>query len=195
MSEEELIFSPYNALQLQDILRSRAELAFLPNVLEPGVIEKCAALAAQEHGDARKALDLLRVAGELAERNAEVKVTVNHVDTAQEKIDLDRVIETVKAQPKQSQAVLYSIMTLAEKDREVQTGEVFDTYQETCKRHGLKILTTRRVSDLIAELDLFGIISTRITSKGRYGRTRIISLSLSDAVCKKLKKLLYEIFL
>jgi cell division control protein 6 len=195
LSEEELIFSPYNALQLQDILRTRAELAFLPNILEPGVIEKCAALAAQEHGDARKALDLLRVAGELAERNAEVKVSVNHVDVAQEKIDLDRVIETVKAQPKQSQAVLYSIMTLAEKDREVQTGEVFDNYQETCKRHGLKILTTRRVSDLIAELDMFGIISTKITSRGRYGRTRIISLSLSDAVCKKLKKLLYEIFL
>jgi len=195
LSEEELIFSPYNALQLQDILRTRAELAFLPNVLEAGVIEKCAALAAQEHGDARKALDLLRVAGELAERNAEVKVSVNHVDSAQQKIDLDRVIETVKAQPKQSQAVLYSIMVLAEKDKQVQTGEVFDNYQETCKRQGLKILTTRRVSDLIAELDMFGIISTKITSKGRYGRTRIISLSLSDVVCKKLKKLLYEIFL
>ncbi|NIO44079.1 MAG: ORC1-type DNA replication protein [Candidatus Aenigmarchaeota archaeon] len=195
LSEEELIFPPYNALQLQDILRGRASVAFIPGMLEPGVIEKCAALAAQEHGDARRALDLLRVAGELVERNTEQKVTVKHVDVAQEKIDIDRILETVKAQPRQSQAVLFSIIELAEKNKEIQTGEVYDNYQEICKKHGFKILTTRRVSDLIAELDLFGIINTKIISKGRYGRTRIISLGLSSSIIKKLKKLLYEIFL
>jgi len=195
LSEEELIFPPYNALQLQDILKTRASLAFVPEILEGGVIEKCAALAAQEHGDARRALDLLRVAGELAERNSEEKVTINHVDSAQQKIDLDRVIETVKTQPKQSQAVLYAIVQLAEKNSDIQTGEVFDVYQNLCNQHGLKPLTQRRVSDLIAELDLFGIINTRIISKGRYGRTRIITLSLSDNVYKRLKNLLYEIFL
>ena len=195
LSEEELIFPPYNALQLQDILRGRASTAFIPGILEPGVIEKCAALAAQEHGDARRALDLLRVAGELAERSAEEKVSVRHVDIAQEKIDIDRILEIVKTQPKQSQAVLFSIIELAEKNKEIQTGEVYDNYQEICKKHGFKILTTRRVSDLIAELDLFGIINTKIISKGRYGRTRIISLGLSSSIIKKLKKLLYEIFL
>jgi cell division control protein 6 len=195
LSEEELIFPPYNALQLQDILRNRASLAFIPNSLGDGVIEKCAALAAQEHGDARRALDLLRVAGELAERSAEDKVTIEHVDAAQKKIDLDRIIETVKAQPKQSQAVLFAMMQLAEKTDEIQTRDVLDAYQDICKQQGLKLLTQRRVSDLIAELDLFGIINTKIISKGRYGRTRIISLGFSDGVNKKLKKLLYEIFL
>jgi len=195
LSEEELIFPPYNALQLQDILRGRASMAFLPNILEPGVIEKCAALAAQEHGDARRALDLLRVAGELAERNADEKVSVKHVDAAQEKIDIDSILEIVKAQPKQSQSVLFSIIELAEKNKEIQSGEIYDNYQETCKKHGLRILTTRRVSDLISELDLFGIINTKIISKGRYGRTRIVSLGLSSSIIKKLKKLLYKIFL
>jgi cell division control protein 6 len=195
LGEEELIFPPYNALQLQDILRTRASLAFSPEILEPGVIEKCAALAAQEHGDARRALDLLRVAGELAERNAEERVCISHVDIAQEKIDLDRVIETVKAQPRQSQAVLYAIIQSMEKSKEIQSGEVFDIYNNICEKHGLKPLTQRRVSDLIAELDLFGIINTKVISKGRYGRTRVISLGLSETVCKRLKNLLYEIFL
>jgi len=195
LSEEELIFPPYNALQLQDILRTRASLAFANGSLEPGVIEKCAALAAQEHGDARRALDLLRVAGELAERNFEEKVLIKHVDIAQEKIDIDRVLEIVKAQPKQSQLVLYSIIQLAEKAKEIQTGEVIDIYQNLCIEHGLKSLTQRRVSDLIAELDLFGIITTKIISKGRYGRTRVISLNLSEGIMKKLKNLLCEIFL
>jgi len=195
LSDEELIFPPYNALQLQDILRTRASIAFTMDVLEPGVIEKCAALAAQEHGDARRALDLLRVAGELAERKAEEKITVKHVDAAEEKIDVDRIIETVKAQPRQSQAVLYAMVQLAEKNKEIQTGEVFDKYQDICKQQGLKTLTTRRVSDLISELDLFSIINTKIISRGRYGRTRVISLNLSDTVYNKLKSLLEEIFL
>ena len=195
LSDEELIFPPYNALQLQDILRTRASAAFTMDVLEPGVIEKCAALAAQEHGDARRALDLLRVAGELAERKAEEKITVKHVDAAEEKIDVDRIIETVKAQPRQSQAVLYAMVQLAEKNKEIQTGEVFDKYQDICKQQGLKTLTTRRVSDLISELDLFSIINTKIISRGRYGRTRVISLNLSDTVYNKLKSLLEEIFL
>jgi len=195
LSEEELIFPPYNALQLQDILKTRSSIAFTPNILEVGVIEKCAALAAQEHGDARRALDLLRVAGELAERKSEEKVTIRHVDEAEEKIDVDRVIETIKAQPKQSQVVLYAIIELAEKDKEIQTGKVFDKYQDICKNQGLKILTTRRVSDLISELDLFSIINTKIISRGRYGRTKVISLSISDTVYNKLKNLLEEIFL
>jgi cell division control protein 6 len=195
LGEEELIFPPYNALQLQDILRTRASLAFVPESLEAGVIEKCAALAAQEHGDARRALDLLRVAGELAERGCEEKVLIKHVDIAQEKIDMDRVLEIVKAQPKQSQIVLYSIVQLAEKSKEIQTGNVIDNYQNLCTEHGLKSLTQRRISDLVAELDLFGIITTKIISKGRYGRTRVISLNLSECVLKRLKNLLYEIFL
>jgi len=194
LGEEELIFPPYNALELQDILKSRAKLSFQPDVLDIGVIEKCAALAAQEHGDARRALDLLRVAGELAERNADEKITIKHVDMAEEKIDIDRVIETVKSQPKQSQAVLYSILTLEEKG-EIQTGDVFDTYQEICNKQGLKILTQRRVSDLIAELDLFSIINSKVISKGRYGRTRIINVNLSNLIKNKLKSLLNQIFL
>ena len=195
LSEEELIFPPYNALQLQDILKNRASIAFTPDALKTGVIEKCAALAAQEHGDARRALDLLRVAGELAERKSEETITIKHVDDAEEKIDVDRVIETVKAQPKQSQIVLYAIIQLAEKEREIQTGEVFDKYNELCKQQALKGLTTRRVSDLISELDLFSVITTKIISKGRYGRTRVISLNVSDTVYNKLKNLMEEIFL
>ncbi|MHA2337487.1 MAG: Cdc6/Cdc18 family protein, partial [Candidatus Hodarchaeales archaeon] len=195
LSEEELIFPPYNALELKNILKTRSLIAFNPDVLGEGVVEKCAALAAQEHGDARRALDLLRVSGELAERYADEKITIKHVDIAEEKIDLDRIVETVKTQPKQSQIVLHSIMNLDEKNKEIQTGDVFDIYQDICKKHGLKPLTQRRISDLIAELDLFGIITTKVVSKGRYGRSRIINMNLSNQIKNKLKNLLNEIFL
>ena len=195
LSEEELLFPPYNAVQLQDILRQRAGLAFMPGVLEEGVIEKAAALAAQEHGDARRALDLLRVAGELAERVAEPKVMIRHVDAAQDKIDQDRVLEIVKSQPRQSQAVLWAVVKASEENRTIESGAVFDAYNKICTDHGLKPLTQRRVSDLIAELDLFGIITAKVISRGRGGRTRIITTNITDLTMKKLKPVLMEVFL
>ncbi|MEM5814843.1 MAG: AAA family ATPase, partial [Candidatus Aenigmatarchaeota archaeon] len=194
LSEEELVFPPYNAVQLQDILRERLSLAANKDAVSEGVIEKCAALAAQEHGDARRALDLLRVSGELAERSGESQIRIQHVDAAQEKIDQDRVLEITKAQPKQSQAILYAIVQLSEKERSVETGNVVDVYNRLCNEYGLKPLTQRRVSDLIAELDMFGMIQTRVISKGRYGRTRVIELALSDAVREKTKQFLKEVF-
>ncbi len=193
LGEEEIIFPPYNALQLRDILEQRAEIAFYEDALAPEVIPKCAALAAQEHGDARKALDLLRVAGEIAERCGDYRVTEKHVDMAEEKLDMDRVIEVVKIQPKQSKIVLYSILSLillGNNGNEVSTGEVYNLYAEICKRNKVKVLTQRRVSELISELDMLGIINAKVVSKGRYGRTREISLAVSETTAKKLMDML-----
>ncbi|MBD3156146.1 MAG: ORC1-type DNA replication protein [Candidatus Aenigmarchaeota archaeon] len=191
LSEEEILFPPYNALELQDILRQRTKLGFTEGVLTDEVIPKCAALAAQEHGDARRALDLLRVAGELAERTKGTNVTGGHVDAALEKIDYDRIIESVKSLPKQSKAVLYSTINLIEKNQdEIQTGDVFNKYEDNCKNMGLSPLTQRRVSDLISELDMLGIINAKVVSLGRYGRTRIIKTSVTNKVKDKIKNVL-----
>ena len=188
LSEEELIFKPYNAAELQNILRDRCEIVFNDGVIDDGVVEKCAALAAQEHGDARRALDLLRVAAEIAERMNSDKVEEIHVDMADAKIDRDRILETIEMQPRQSQAVLWSIIKL--NGNEVYTGDVYDVYKKICVDVGLKPLTQRRISDLISELDLLGIINAKVISKGRYGRTRKVSLSLDNGLLEKIKEIM-----
>ena len=114
MGEEELIFPPYDAEQISDILKQRAKMAYNDGVLGEMVIPLCAAFAAQEHGDARRALDLLRVSGEIAERENQPQVLEEHVRRAQEKIEVDRVVEVVRTLPTQSKLVLYSIILLAE---------------------------------------------------------------------------------
>ena len=191
LSEEEILFPPYNALELQDILNERAKLSFYPNTLSQEVIPKCAALAAQEHGDARRALDLLRVAGEIAERENDSKITEKHIDLALEKIDYERIVEAVKTLPKHSKVVLWAIIDLKEKKQEnVQTGDVYAVYEETCKSCALHPLTQRRVSDLISELDMMGIINAKVISLGRYGRTREIKLDVSQKIMEEMKKIL-----
>ena len=191
LGEEEILFPPYNALELKDILKQRVEIGFYPNILSEEVIPKCAALAAQEHGDARRALDLLRVAGEIAERENEQKITEKHVDLALEKIDYDRVIESVKLLPKQTKLILWAIINLDEKNQEnIQTGDVYSIYEDVCKECALHPLTQRRISDLLSELDMMGIINAKIVSFGRYGRTREITLNLSSNIRNKIKEIL-----
>jgi cell division control protein 6 len=179
LGEEEIIFPPYDANQLRDILHQRAEMAFKPAALDEMVIPLCAAYAAQEHGDARRALDLLRVSGELAERAKSPKVRETHVKHAQEKIEMDRIVEVVRTLPSQSKLILLSVVLLGHNgNSSLTTGEAYNIYKQMCKIIGIEILTQRRVTDLISELDMLGILNATIVSKGRYGRTKEISLSV-----------------
>ncbi|KYH27015.1 ORC1-type DNA replication protein [Halalkalicoccus paucihalophilus] len=179
LGEEEIVFPPYDANQLRDILQHRADIAFEDAALTDDVIPLCAAFAAQEHGDARRALDLLRTAGELAERSQSEHVDESHVRKAQDKIELDRVVEVVRTLPTQSKLVLFSIILLEKNGvHNVNTGEVFNIYKRLCEEVDADVLTQRRVTDLISELDMLGIVNAIVVSKGRYGRTKEISLSV-----------------
>lgn len=192
LSKEEVVFPPYNALQLQAILSARAKEAFFQDVIDDAVIRKCAARAATEHGDARRALDLLRVAAEIAERNNSTRVTLEHVEMAEEKIDYDTIVEVVKSLPTHSKAVILSV--IRSNQNELTTGEVYSAYVRICNQAGIKSLSQRRISDIIGELDNLGIINASIKNSGRYGRTRIITLALSGKALKKISSLLIEEF-
>lgn len=189
LSEEEIVFPPYNAMQILSILKSRAKGAFKKEAVQQGVLEKCAAYAAREHGDARRALELLRVAGELTERNGEKTIVIKYIDEAEDKIEKDRVLDLVITQPKQHQATLYSIIST--KDTHV-TGDIYETYKEVCLKSGLRPLTQRRISDIIAEFDMLGLINAKVVSKGRYGRTKEIELAIPRPTHPRVKKILEE---
>jgi archaeal cell division control protein 6 len=190
LSEEELIFPPYNALQIQDILKSRAKDAFKVESIEPGVIEKCSAYSARDHGDIRRAIDLLRVAGEISERSGCTSVKIEHLDDAERKVESDKIINAIINQPKQFQSVLYSILLISPQKRQFYTGEIYEVYKNICKQTKFNILTQRRVSDILAELDMLGIINAKIISKGRYGRTREVALSIEENIIIKSKEII-----
>ena len=173
LSEEEIVFPPYNAPQLVDILAQRADGAFVQGAIAEGVIPLCAALAAQEHGDARRALDLFRISGELADRDDSFQVSEEHVKQAQAKIETDSMIECIATLPTQSKLILYSMLILEQLGQNIFTsGEVSRIYQDIAPSVQLDVLTHRRITDLISELNMLGVINTRVVSRGRYGRTK-----------------------
>ena len=205
LNEEEIVFIPYNATQIQDILQERAEMAFRENVLDQEVIPRCAAYMAREHGDVRRALELLKFAGEIAEREGSKYVIPMHIDKADKKTERNRIIDIIKSQPKQFQLVTYSIIKTSMKEKHnlvtnkksqmiepTTTGAVYDYYNKIAKDLRLQSLTLRRISDIIVELDVLGIINVKIVSKGRYGRTRYISIGLPKSLYKEVLDILKE---
>ena len=197
LGEEEIIFPPYNALELKDILEERSKEAFRKETIDNAVLAKCAAYAAKEHGDARRALDLLRVAGEVAEREGKDVVLMEHIKLAEEKIEINRISELVKTLPTQSKLIIYSIFQLIEKtNTKLETGEIYEKYKDLCNMNSTSILTQRRISDLISELDMLGLINARLISKGRHGRTREIYSTIPNDLSNKLKdEIKYELML
>ena len=201
LGEEPIVFNPYNATQLGDILKDRAKIAFYEGVLEDGVIRLCAGLAAKEDGDARKALQLLRKAGELAQRAQNKVITTKHVYEAQDDLDKDQVIEFLLGMPLQAQLTLTAIYLLSkfpESPEIIISGDVYEVYAELCVIiPGIRKLTERRISDFINNLALAGIISAPVRSMGYHGRTKIIRLDIDKELLKdillkidKIKKIL-----
>ncbi len=188
LGEEKLVFPPYSAEQLKDILYDRASYAFEENILDEDVIPFCAALSAREMGDARKALELLRISAEIAERSESSSVTVAHVRSASSKIEVDAVVEVIQTLTVQSKILLMGIIRNTENDLPVMTtGDAYSSYKVVCESIGQSVLTQRRITGLIQELDMLGIIHARIKSYGRTGRTKEIELCIPKDIVNMVK--------
>ena len=181
LGEEEIVFTNYNAEQIKKILEERIKESFIENVVEDPALNLCAALAGGEHGDARRAIDLLRVAGELAERQQSDKVTIAHVREASLKIEENKEEASLKSYPLHEKLVLLAIM----KANGSSTGEIYSSYKNLCKVVGKDGLTQRRVTQMLSEIELSGIISGRLIHQGIHGRTKKYKLTVSSEMIKK----------
>ena len=189
LGEEKIVFPPYTPTQLQDILKDRAKEAFDNGILDSGVIPYCAAISAQDSGDARKALDLLRISADIAERNGDSSITEAHVNSAREKIELDAVTEIINTLTEHSKVVLMSVIKGDEfQETKMTTGDVYMSYCDMCRVIGLKVLSQRRIAGLISELDMLGLIQAQLKSFGRNGRTKEISLNINRDITDKFLK-------
>ena len=184
LSEEEMIFPPYKVNELRGILKERALAGFHENKVNESAINLCAAMAGSDHGDARRAVDLLRVSGDIAERQSDLFVDEKHVRIAAQKIEQDTSTEALRSLSIHEKLIVYSVML----SKDSTTGNVFDKYGELCNKLGLQPVTQRRTGMIISSLDTLGLISAPVISHGRYGRTKKLSLAISPLVVKNVFK-------
>lgn len=181
LGEEEIVFPNYDVEQIKKIIEERIKEAFIENSVDEPAVNLCAAMAGGEHGDARRAIDLIRVAGEIAERNQADKVTPDHVREASQKIEENKEETSLKSFPLHEKLVLIAIM----KANGSSTGEIYTSYKALCKSVGRDELTQRRITQMLSEIELSGIISGRLVHQGTHGRTKKYKLTISSDLIKK----------
>src|SRR5207245_4576759 len=107
------------------------------------------------------------------------KDEANHVRQPTQKVAHDRVTHALPSLPLHSRILLISVMQLENTRRESSvTGDVYEVYRELCSAGSVEPLTQRRVSGLLNELDIMGVLNARVVSFGRYGRTKKIRLGV-----------------
>ena len=172
LCERELQFPPYDAPELENILRSRAEVAIVDDAIEPGVLEFCAALAARDSGSARQALDLLRLAGELAENHDHDHITQDHVDRARSRLEQERVQEGMRELTTHGRLTLLAVVSMAAKrETPCRTRKLYEEYVALCDSSGTDTLAQRSVHNHLSDLRMLGILSAeenRSGSRGNY---------------------------
>jgi cell division control protein 6 len=168
----DVYFPDYDANQLREILENRRD-AFRQDALEDDVIPLVAAFAAQSHGDARKAIDLFRGAGDLADEQGDAVVTEDHVRESQEEIDKDRSLKLVEGLTTQKKISLYATAAVAHHSNRtgssVPSPVGFKVYQWVTNELDADQMTRETYVKYVKELSTYGLISTSRKSRGRGG--------------------------
>ena len=180
LGEEEIVFTNYTVEQLKKILEDRIQLAFIKDAVEESSLNLCAAMAGREHGDARRAIDLLRVAGEIAEREQSNIVKEEHVRKASQKIEEDKETTALRSYPLHEKLLIIAVM----KASGFSTGDIYTAYKSLCKVIRQKELTQRRITQMLSDVELSGIITGRIIHQGIHGRTKKYKLTISPEMVK-----------
>ncbi|MFD1588958.1 orc1/cdc6 family replication initiation protein [Halorientalis brevis] len=172
LCERELQFPPYDATELKNILESRAEVAVVDEGCESGVVSLCAAVAARDSGSARQALDLLRLAGELAETRDADTITEAEVDDARSKLEQERVEEGMRELTAHGRLALLTVISKAAKDETpCRASDIYQEYTRLCESSGMDTLAQRSVHNHLSDLRMLGILSAeenRSGSRGNY---------------------------
>jgi cell division control protein 6 len=172
LCERELQFPPYDAPDLENILQSRASIAIVEDAIGDGVLRFCAALAARDSGSARQALDLLRLAGEIAENNDRDTITEDHVEDARSRLEQERVEEGMRELTTHGRLSLLAVVSMASKDATpCRTRDIYEEYLSLCESAETDSLAQRSVHNHLSDLRMLGILSAnenRSGSRGNY---------------------------
>jgi cell division control protein 6 len=174
LNEERIHFPPYNQSQLLDILKARAREVFVDGAIDDPALAKCAVYAAQEHGDARRALAILRVAARVAGQESSQQITENHIDLARADLQRDMVLESILTLPVQQKAVLYAIALLTQHGKPPpESSAIYTTYMRIATQVGMSPLHQRSVRNYVSDFRSLAFIDTTLKNRGRGGGVKL----------------------
>ena len=178
---EIIVFDKYDVEQLTEIVKLRAEKAFREEAVEEEAIRLAAALAAQRGGDARFAMDLMLKAGDRAILEGRDKVTASIVRSVVEEVEAMYVNRMLQRLPISHKYLLYAIVKSSRRT----PSEVYELYNKIAPTP----LSNRRLSEILSELELFGLVKVDRIGRGR-GRGVEFKISLASTLKRAIDELL-----
>jgi len=184
LSEEELVFPAYETNEIKEILEDRIPLAFEENSVTTGALNLCASMACREHGDARRAIKLLDVAAKTAELKQDKTITDEHIRLASQRVEVDKESQQLNAFSLHEKLLVITIM----KSPNISTGDVYSGYKSLCKTTHQNTLTLRRITQMLNEIELSGLITGKMIHQGIHGNTKKFNLTVSPDLVKNTLK-------
>jgi cell division control protein 6 len=171
LMETEISFGSYNASELRTILYDRADRAFVEDGYEKSAIEMAAAIAASDMGNARQAIDLLRIGAELAKREDDDCVTDVHITDARTRAQRGRLSNRIRDQPQHAQLILETIARLDQHDRTpVRSKTIQKHYETVAEAAAVDPLTSlKSIQDHLSDLNMLGFLYKYERNKGLSG--------------------------
>ncbi|AUX10549.1 cell division control protein 6 [Halalkaliarchaeum desulfuricum] len=168
--ERRVMFDAYDAEQLRSILERRVEKAFVDDAVDESAIALCAGYAANDQGSARQAIDYLYEAGEIALRQGDTRVTDEHAEQAEAKVDRRSVMRSIEELTLQDHLALVALVVLeAHGETPARTRRVYATYRNVCAEIDANDISLDRVRDHLKELDLLGVTQYTTRTAGSEG--------------------------
>lgn len=170
LNEERIHFPPYNQTQLLDILKARAQEALVDGCYDPGALALCAAHGAREHGDARKAIAVLRVAARNADQEGTRLITESHIDIARAHLERDVIVDSITTLPLQQKIVLYVVASLTKPGKPApQSNAIYLNYAAMVSSFGMKPLHQRSIRNYLTDFQSLGLLEKSLNNRGRGG--------------------------
>ena len=193
--ENEIVFPPYNSLELAAILKQRVDIGFKPGIIEPSMLSLIAAITAKESGDARLSLKILSKAGELAEEAGRGEISPKDVETAAKSAEEEVAYDLISTLPEHQKLVIYAISLLTMsgsryrkltdgEENYLFSGEVYDKYVAVSNSMSKEPKSSRWYRKYISDLEMQGLITTYESGKGMRGHTKLIKLMYSPQKIK-----------
>lgn len=170
LCERSINFPAYSADELEEVVRQRQSIAFQDDVLADGVIPLCAAFGAQESGDARKALDLLLKAGDIANEDDAEMVREEHVRRGRSLLQEEEITRGILGPNMHEKILLYALASyVSSDDSPVRSRTLYRRYERFCTEAGHDSLTSRWMHDHLDELEMLGLIDVEKRNEGSSG--------------------------
>ncbi|MBI4020082.1 MAG: orc1/cdc6 family replication initiation protein [Candidatus Aenigmarchaeota archaeon] len=168
-SVDTIHFPPYSFEEIRDILRDRAEWGLLPGVVAKAQVDWIARVSS---GDARIALNVLRLAAEAAENKDREGISDEHIRAALPKV---HVSEKEKATERlnEHQRMIYGIIS---QSGEIKPEDLYPEYEKACKKNGVDPIVDRSVRKCLEKLAQYKLV----LAKGE-GRWRVYSVGKEAA--------------